>query len=140
MKMVSELAANAWRHALRGKDLDEAHAPIAGRSEITIYRRGQRTNAEIVVTVFDPDPRLDTVPRVTNHTILAEITHLRLTETLPPADLDARLLSQLEERRNGLDVVWALEDLGPDSWSLRATRRSPARRRDQTRSVARTAS
>jgi hypothetical protein len=104
MKMVSELATNAWRHALGGKDLDTAHAPVAGLSEITIYRRRRGTNSEIVVTVFDPDSRLDTIRRGTNHANLAEIPDLRPTETLPPADLD-RLLSQLEERGRGLDVV-----------------------------------
>ena len=48
--MASELATNAWLHGLGGRELDDRQAPIAGRSELAIYRRGPVDGAELVVT------------------------------------------------------------------------------------------
>jgi hypothetical protein len=61
LTMASELATNAWLHGLGGKDLDDRYAPAAGRSEVAVYRRGQGAGAELVVTVFDPKPDVDTI-------------------------------------------------------------------------------
>lgn len=61
LAMASELTTNAWLHGLGGKELDDRYAPPAGRSEIAVYRRGEGANAELVVTVFDPRPDVDTI-------------------------------------------------------------------------------
>ena len=60
---VSELAANAWQHALGGRPLPEAAGAGAAPPELWLYRRGGPLGAEFVCGVFDtrrdawPQPR-----------------------------------------------------------------------------------
>ena len=60
---VSELAANAWQHALDAKPLPEGTGPCAALPELWLYRRGAPLGAELVCGVFDtrrdawPQPR-----------------------------------------------------------------------------------
>ncbi len=93
--MASELATNGFVHGLGGRSLDDRHAPDSGRSELAIYRRGRTTNAELVVTVFDPRADIDAIERPTRSP-LDELPGKDLDESLPPQVLD-RLLSQLPD-------------------------------------------
>jgi hypothetical protein len=60
---VSELAANAWQHALDSKPLLEGTGPCAALPELWLYRRGTPLDAELVCGIFDtrrdawPQPR-----------------------------------------------------------------------------------
>jgi len=64
---VSELAVNAWQHALDAKPLPEAAGPYAALPELWLYRRGMQPGAELVCGVFDtrrdawPRPRPDSL-------------------------------------------------------------------------------
>jgi anti-sigma regulatory factor (Ser/Thr protein kinase) len=93
--MVSELATNAFLYGLAGRKLDSRHAPDAGRSELAVYRRGHESNAELVVTVYDPRPDLDSVAEQTKNP-LAELPDKSLDERLPAHIID-HLLSQLPD-------------------------------------------
>jgi hypothetical protein len=92
--MVSELATNGFLYGLAGRSLDDEHAPNAGRSELAVYRRGPQSNADLVVTVFDPLPDLDWIAEQTTNP-LAELPYTPLDKRLP-ADID-ELLSQLPD-------------------------------------------
>jgi hypothetical protein len=59
---VSELAVNAWQHALDSKPLPEGAGPCAALPELWLYRRGTTEGAELVCGVFDT--RRDAWPRL----------------------------------------------------------------------------
>ncbi|MGH3169031.1 MAG: ATP-binding protein [Trebonia sp.] len=64
---VSELAANAWQHALDGKSLPEEAGSGTALPELWLYRRGASPGAELVCGVFDtrrdvwPEPQEDSL-------------------------------------------------------------------------------
>lgn len=106
--MASELTANAFIHGLGAREFEGRHGLLAERSELTLYRRGAGPNAELVCTVFDPNPDVDGIPpQVPN--VLAGAPDIPADETLPPEILDG-LLEQLETGGRGLDVVRNLSD------------------------------
>lgn len=111
--MVSELATNAWLHGLRGVSLDDRHAPMAGRSELAVYRRGTGNAAELVVTVFDPRPSLAWLGARTAGPLSGPADE-RLDERLPAAEID-RLLGELPDRL----LPESAEGLAPGRWSGR---------------------
>lgn len=100
--MTSELATNAWLHGLGGRELDDRYAPASGRSELAIYRRGAGDNAEVVVTIFDPDPNLDAIPAQASSSLTD------VSEIAKPDILSVDSLEDLLPGRRGLDLVHAL--------------------------------
>jgi hypothetical protein len=62
---VSELAANAWQHALEGRPLPVSARQCAALPELWLYRRGTGAGTEVVCGIFDtrrdvwPQPRRD---------------------------------------------------------------------------------
>ena len=107
--MVSELATNAWLHGLRGVSLDDRYAPVAGRSELAVYRRGSGNAAELVVSVFDPRPSLTWLGSQTERPLSGPAD-----ERPSAAEID-KLLGGLPDR--GLPE--SAEGLGPEWWSGR---------------------
>jgi hypothetical protein len=114
--MASELATNGFVHGLRGRSLDDQHAPAAGRSELAIYRRGSESTAELVITVFDPRPDLDAIGGPTRNP-LAALPDKPLDATLPDELLD-KLPSELPDEplpeTLSSEVVHGLR---PERWS-----------------------
>lgn len=64
---VSELAANAWQHALGGRPLPKSAGLCTALPELWLYRRGTEAGTEVVCGVFDtrrdvwPQPRHDSL-------------------------------------------------------------------------------
>jgi hypothetical protein len=114
--MVSELATNAWLHGLGGRELDNRHAPAAGRSELAIYRRGPEATAELVVTVFDPRSDLDSFTGRLPISPLAELPDKPPQESVPPALLD-QLLRNLPDNPLPESPPGAVDDLPAQWWS-----------------------
>ena len=114
--MASECATNAWLHGLGGRELDNTHAPVAGRSELAIYRRGPEDSAELVVTVFDPRSDLDAVAGAVSVSVLTELPDKPLNESLP-ADVLDQLLADLPDNPLPESPPAAAGDLPPQWWS-----------------------
>jgi hypothetical protein len=98
---VSELATNAWLHALDARPLSAVARPDAVTPELWIYRRGAPPDAELVCGVFDT--RRDAWPQARPDTSapLAEDTQL------PDPQLDA-ILAGNAGNGHGLRIVAAL--------------------------------
>jgi hypothetical protein len=98
---VSELATNAWLHALDARPLAAAARPGAVAPELWVYRRGAPPDAELVCGVFDT--RRDAWPqaRPDSSAPLAEDTQL------PDPQLDA-ILADNAGNGHGLSIVAAL--------------------------------
>jgi len=94
---VSELAANAWQHALDGRPLPEAARASAALPELWLYRRGGPSGAELVCGVFDT--RRDAWPQPRDNSL----------KLLPDGDplLDAVLADDPGSGR-GLSIVRAI--------------------------------
>ncbi len=116
--MASELATNAWLHGLGGRELDDRQAPVAGRSELAIYRRGPVDGAELVVTVFDPRCDLGAVTGSVPANPLAGLPDKPQKESLPPALLD-QLLRDLPDNPLPESPSAAIDELPPQWWSGR---------------------
>lgn len=75
---VSELAANAWQHALDAKPLPVGPGPCAALPELWLYRRGTPLNAELVCGIFDtrrdawPQPQQDSLQLLPDDDELAD--------------------------------------------------------------------
>lgn len=108
--MISELATNAWKHGLRAEKLRCRHGPLVS-SELAIYRRGPASNAEIVITVFDPDPNIEAIPEPAPD-VLAAMPDTPPNEP-PPRNVVDAVLAQLPatlddpSMKRGLDTVRA---------------------------------
>lgn len=104
---VSELATNAWLHALEAKPLSAAARPGAAAPELWVYRRGAPPDAELVCGVFDT--RRDAWPqaRPDSFALLAEDTQLA------DPQLDA-ILASSAGNGHGLGIVAALS--GTAGW------------------------
>ncbi len=98
---VSELATNAWLHALDTRPLAAAARPGAVTPELWVYRRGAPPDAELVCGVFDT--RRDAWPqaRPDSSALLAEDIQL------PDPQLDA-ILAGNAGNGHGLGIVAAL--------------------------------
>lgn len=103
---VSELATNAWKHALDAKPLPEGPGPCAALPELWLYRRGTQPRAELVCGVFDarrdawPRPRPDSLRLLPDDDELAD----------PLLDV---ILSDEPENGRGLRLVQAIShDMG----------------------------
>jgi hypothetical protein len=98
---VSELATNAWLHALDARPLAAAARPGAVAPELWVYRRGAPPEAELVCGVFDarrdvwPQARPDPSAALSEDTQLAD------------PELDA-ILSGNAGNGHGLGIVTAL--------------------------------
>jgi hypothetical protein len=110
---VSELATNAWLHALDAMPLAAAAGPGAAAPELWVYRRGEPPDAEVVCGVFDT--RRDVWPRARPEwsALLAEDTKLA------DPQLDA-LLADDAGNGHGLGIVAALA--GTTGWHLTRSR------------------
>ncbi len=104
---VSELATNAWLHALDAKPLAATAGPGAAAPELWVYRRGGPPDAELVCGVFDT--RRDVWPRARPDwsALLAEDTQLA------DPQLDA-ILADNAGNGHGLGIVAALS--GTTGW------------------------
>jgi hypothetical protein len=104
---VSELATNAWLHALDARPLAAAARPGAVAPELWVYRRGAPPEAELVCGVFDT--RRDAWPRARPDlaAVLAEDTQLA------DPQLDA-ILAGHAGNGHGLGIVAALS--GTTGW------------------------
>lgn len=123
--VVSELATNAWVYGLGGRTLDgHDEVPIAGGSELAIYRRGSQQHSEIVITVFDPGRDLGAIPDPTPN-VLDAMPDKPLNQSLPPQILD-RLLKELPDQPLE-EYPEGTANLTPQHWSgkrgLRVVRR-----------------
>jgi hypothetical protein len=98
---VSELATNAWLHALDAQPLSAAARPGAVAPELWVYRRGAPPDAELVCGVFDA--RRDVWPqaRPDSSALPAEDTQLA------DPQLDA-ILADNAGNGHGLGIVAAL--------------------------------
>jgi hypothetical protein len=110
---VSELATNAWLHAVNAKPLTATAGPGAAAPELWVYRRGEPPDAEVVCGVFDT--RRDVWPRARPEwsALLAEDTKLA------DPQLDA-LLAGAAGNGHGLGIVSALS--GTNGWHLTRSR------------------
>ncbi|MEV5704799.1 hypothetical protein [Actinoallomurus sp. NPDC052274] len=114
--MASEYATNAWLHGLGGREFDNTHAPVVGRSELAIYRRGPEDSAELVVTVFDPRSDLDAVAGAVSVPVLDQLPDKPLNESLP-ADVLDQLLGDLPDNPLPESPPAAVGELPPQWWS-----------------------
>lgn len=110
---VSELATNAWLHALDARPPATTEGSGAAAPELWVYRRGEPPDAEVVCGVFDT--RRDVWPRARQE------RSALLAEDTPLADpqLDALLAGQAGSG-HGLGIVAALS--GTTGWHLTRSR------------------
>jgi len=98
---VSELATNAWLHALDAKPLSAAARPGAAAPELWVYRRGAPPEAELLCGVFDA--RRDAWPQAWPDSSALPAGNSRLADP----QLDA-ILSGNGGNGRGLTIVAAL--------------------------------
>jgi hypothetical protein len=98
---VSELATNAWLHALDARPLSAAARPGAVAPELWVYRRGAPPDAELVCGVFDT--RRDAWPQARPDSSMLPAEDTQLTDP----QLDA-ILAGNTGNGHGLGIVAAL--------------------------------
>jgi hypothetical protein len=100
---VSELATNAWQHALDGKPLSEAAETGVVAPELWVYLRGRPPGAELVCGVFDA--RRDAWPRTRT-----SLFRLLPDDTELAGSLIDGILADNAGSGHGLSIVAALSD------------------------------
>jgi hypothetical protein len=106
---VSELAANAWQHALDAKPLPEGAEPCAALPELWLYRRGTPLGAEFVCGIFDT--RRDAWPQPRQNSL-----RLLPDDELAGPQLDAILAGGLGNG-HGLGIVQAISHATGCHWT-----------------------